>query len=288
MLNGWFTIAAQAVNFLILVGLLKHFLYKPILSAIDQREKGIAAQLASAVAKQADAQKEQDDFKQKNEAFDQQRASLLTKATDDAKTERQKLIDQAHKDADALTAKRQAGLQAEQKQLNQEILSWTQKQVFAIARKTLADLSAPSLEEAMSESFIGRLKGLAGLPKEQLTLALGKQPGPAVVRSAIELPAAQKSKIEAAIQQTFRPTIPITFQTVPEVISGVELSANGQKVSWTIANYLATLEQSAGDLLKTNQKTEFNPPDQPKAAEQPLVKPRPNGKPVVTIPKRAS
>ena len=39
----WFTVVAQAINFLILVWLLKRFLYKPILHAIDEREKGIAA-----------------------------------------------------------------------------------------------------------------------------------------------------------------------------------------------------------------------------------------------------
>ena len=52
----WFTVVAQAVNFLILVWLLKRFLYKPILHAIDEREKGIATQLAEAVAKKAEAQ----------------------------------------------------------------------------------------------------------------------------------------------------------------------------------------------------------------------------------------
>ena len=57
MLNGWFTIVAQAINFLILVWLLKRFLYKPILHAIDEREKGIATQLAEAEAKKAEAQK---------------------------------------------------------------------------------------------------------------------------------------------------------------------------------------------------------------------------------------
>ena len=43
MLINWFTVVAQAINFLILVWLLKRFLYKPILHAIDEREKGIAA-----------------------------------------------------------------------------------------------------------------------------------------------------------------------------------------------------------------------------------------------------
>ena len=33
-----FTVFAQAINFLILVWLLKRFLYKPILHAIDERE----------------------------------------------------------------------------------------------------------------------------------------------------------------------------------------------------------------------------------------------------------
>ena len=57
MLINWFTVLAQAINFLILVWLLKRFLYKPILHAIDEREKGIATQLADVEAKKAVAQK---------------------------------------------------------------------------------------------------------------------------------------------------------------------------------------------------------------------------------------
>ena len=61
MLIDWFTVGAQALNFLILVWLMKRFLYKPILAAIDAREKRIAAELADADAKKAEAQKERDD-----------------------------------------------------------------------------------------------------------------------------------------------------------------------------------------------------------------------------------
>ena len=99
---NWFTIIAQAINFLILVWLLKRFLYKPILHAIDEREKGIATQLAEAKAKQAEAQKERDDFQHKNADFDQERAALLKKATSEAGGERQRLLDEARKDAESL------------------------------------------------------------------------------------------------------------------------------------------------------------------------------------------
>src|SRR5450432_2377938 len=94
----WFTVVAQVVNFLILVWLLKRFLFKPILRAIDEREKGIAAQLADAEAKNAESQKERADFQHKKEAFDQQRAALLKKATDEATAERQRLLEEARKD----------------------------------------------------------------------------------------------------------------------------------------------------------------------------------------------
>src|SRR5580692_7000343 len=119
MLIDWFTVAAQALNFLLLVWLMKRFLYKPILNAIDAREKLIAKELADADAKKAESQKEHEEFKKKNEEFDQQRAALLTKATNEGKSERERLLDGARKAADALSAKRQESLMHEAQNLNQ-------------------------------------------------------------------------------------------------------------------------------------------------------------------------
>src|SRR5271169_4113336 len=135
MLIDWFTVGAQALNFIILVWLLKRFLYKPILHAVDAREQRIAAELADADAKKAEAQKERDEFQHKNEAFDQQRAALLIKATDEAKAERQRLLDEARKAADLLSAQRQQALESETLNLNQAISRRTQEEVFAITRK---------------------------------------------------------------------------------------------------------------------------------------------------------
>jgi F-type H+-transporting ATPase subunit b len=279
MLNGWFTIVAQAINFLILVWLLKRFLYKPILQAIDAREKGIATQLAAAVAKEAAAQTKCDDFQHKNEAFDQERAALLSKAIDEAGKERTRLLDNAKKDSDALRASRQAALQTEQRHLDQQILLWTQNQVFAIARKTLADLASPCLEARMSSVFIARLKDLKGPAKDQILNALKQTPGKAMIRTAIDLPPAEQSEIETAVKETFGTNLPVQFQfqTVPELVSGIELTTNGQKVAWSIADYLSTLEKSAGELLKVDAKpqpsTQSAPPTKPVA--KPDSKPSP-------------
>jgi len=274
MLIDWFTVGAQALNFLILVWVLKHFLYKPILNAIDAREKKIAAELADAAAKKAEAQKDRDEFQHKNEEFDEQRAALLRKATDEAKVEGHRLLDEARKAADALGAKRQETLKNDAHNLNQAIARRTQQEVFAIARKTLTDLATTSLEERVGEVFTRRLREMDGKAKGILGAALKSASEPAVVRSAFDLPANQRAAIQNAINETFSADIHLRFETTPDLVSGIELTANGQKVAWSIADYLASLEKGVGELLKEQDKPE------PKAAPklEPKAEPKPETK----------
>jgi len=258
MLIDWFTVGAQALSFLNLVWLMRRYLCKPIINAIDAREKRIAAELADAAAKQAEAQQERDEFNRKKQELDKNRAALLKAATDAAEVERQRLLDEARKVADAIRAKRDAALRNEQIALTQDLTRWTQKQVFAIARKALSDLAAASLEERMCETFVRRLCGLTGSVKEEVAAALKSSTQPIRVRSAFDLPQAQRSRIQQAINETFSADIHLQFDTVPELISGIELSANGQKVAWSIPDYLTTLEKSASELLHKEEKPSPN------------------------------
>src|ERR1700689_4507849 len=114
MLIDWFTVGAQTLNFLILVWLFQRFLYKPILNAIDAREKRIAGELADAAAKKAEAEKERDEFQNKNKAFEEQRPPLLGKATEDAKADRERRMGGARKDDESLRATQATALRNDQ------------------------------------------------------------------------------------------------------------------------------------------------------------------------------
>jgi len=271
MLIDWFTVVAQVINFLILVWLLKHFLYQPILDAIDAREKRIAAELADADAKKAEAKRERDAFQHKNDEFDQQRATLLSQATVEAKAERQRLLNEARSEADALSTKRQDALKREQQGLKDEITRRTREEVFAIARKTLSDLAGTSLEERMSEVFSRRLRTLNDDAKEDLAEALNTASAPALVRSAFDLPAEQRAAIQQTLNETFSDEIKVRFETVPDVISGIELTANGRKVAWSIADYLASLEKSVGELLMESSKPKNKLETKPKSGAKPAA-----------------
>ena len=267
MLIDWFTVGAQALNFLVLVWLLKRFLYKPILNAIDSREKLIASKLADADAKQADAQKERDAFQHKNDEFDTQRAALMSKATHDAGAEADKLREEARKAADALSAKRQEALRSDAQSLNQALRRRTQQEVFAIARRTLTDLAGANLDDRMAALFVQRLGTMEAKAKDAFAAALKTASGPALVRSAFDLPEAQRAAIQTALDSTFSTKVPIRFETAPDLVGGVELTVNGQKLAWSIADYLASLEKGVGDLLKARDA----PP--PKPADRPLATP---------------
>jgi F-type H+-transporting ATPase subunit b len=250
MLIDWFTVAAQALNFLILVWLLKRFLYQPVLDAINAREQRIALQLADAAAKEAAASKERDEFARKNTEFDAQRAALFDKASEEAKAELQRLLEQARKEADALRSRLQDALGNERAALNAKITRRTCDEVFAIARKTLADLATVSLEDSMARVFIARLGSLSAADKKALAAAIEAAAGTAVVRSAFELPAQQRSAIEQGLAATGVSAARLSYETVPGLISGVELNAGGHKLAWSIADYLSGLQQRLGEILQ--------------------------------------
>jgi F-type H+-transporting ATPase subunit b len=231
-------------------------------------------------AKKAEAQRSATSSSTRTRSFDQQRAALLR--TDEAKTERQRLLDEARRAADLLSAKRQESLKEEAINLNQAITRRARQEVFAIARKALADLATTSLEERMGEVFTRRLREMDARAKATLGQALKSASERALVRSAFDLPPEQRAAIQNALNETFSANLALRFEVAADLVSGIELSANGQKVAWSITDYLASLERSVGDLLEEKAKSQVQaePKPQPKAEPKPEPKaePKPGAK----------
>lgn len=280
MLIDWFTVGAQALNFVVLVWLMKRFLYQPVLDAIAAREKRIADQISDAAAKKAQAATERKTFEDKNAAFDQQRAGLLDKATADAEAEGLRLSDGVRKAAAALAAQHQQALTTQAAHLQQLIAGRAAHEVFAVARKTLADLADVSLEHRMVEVFTRRLGELPAPAKNQLAAALKQSTDPALVRSHFALATDQQAAIQNTINVSFAAEVPLRFEAAAETanrICGIEFSAGGQKLAWTIDEYLRDLEHDVAALLAPAAKAVAKPasPDAPKpdAAPQPVADP---------------
>jgi F-type H+-transporting ATPase subunit b len=153
-----------------------------------------------------------------------------------------------------VSLKRQETLRNEEHNLHQAISRRTQQEVFAIARRALTDLATTSLEERLVDVFTRRLREMDGQTKAGLAEALKTASAPAIVRSAFDLPEEQRAAIQNALNETFSTEIHVRFETAPDLISGIELTTNGQKVAWSIADYLASLEKGVDELLKETDK----------------------------------
>jgi F-type H+-transporting ATPase subunit b len=259
MLIDWYTVGAQAVNFLILVWLLRRFLYKPVLAAIDAREKKIAAELQRAATARAQSQKERADLQQQNESLQGQREELIRSATADAGVQRQRILDTARQESQELRSKLMAAVREERAELNLEVVTRTRQEVFALARKTLADLAGTTLEDRMLEVFIRRMQEMTDVRKSEVlpparvlstaTACAAEGLAPAILRSAFELSPAQRVNTAAALKEWPCKGAALNFETSPDLISGLELTVDGRKLSWNFAAHLASIEERAKTLL---------------------------------------
>lgn len=255
MLIDWFTVAAQAVNFVILVWLLKRFLYQPILHVMAEREKQIAGRLSEAETQKALAEKEREEWQRQIQEFEGRQTTLLHEAIVQANDQRQSLIKEARKEAETVRSKWRESLRQEQEAWQCELTGRVQREVFAIARKALADLASTGLEERMAEMFLKKLRELDGEAKRRLAGSLKTKPCDAVIWSASQLSAPMQAELQRAVGETLATDVQVQFKTAPDLIGGIELEMGGEKVVWSISNYLAALEQSVKELTAGEEAT---------------------------------
>lgn len=249
MLIDWFTVAAQAVNFLILAWLLKRFLYKPILAAMDEREQRIAAQIHDAEAQKAEAGKRCEDLRGAQEKFEQARQTLLDQAMTEASATRQRLTEESRREIDALRARWREALHADQKSLRAELSCRVQRETLAITRKVLRDLAGRDLEQQIARAFIDRLRELNGAEKARLADFVKVSGRPVVVRSAFDLPPPERVEIERTVRETLVPEARVEFEEAPDLLGGIELASDGHKIAWSIGDYLTSLEDCVREVI---------------------------------------
>jgi len=260
---NWFTVIAQVINFLVLVWLLKRFLYKPILNAIDEREKKIAGQLKDAEDKKATAIKEQDDFNKKNAEFDQQKKALMDKAIADTNAQRDKLLQDAKDEANTLRSNLEKAIKESLQNDELANADKMQKQVFAITRKLLEEMASSSLEDQSVNTFIKRLSSLNEADKKKFIEAFKSNTNTILVRSAFELSAPQQIAINTAVNEALATKSLLQYKTASELISGIELTTNGYKLAWSFSDYLNSLQNNLNEIMKSKPKDEAEKKTEP-------------------------
>ncbi|MEP6288268.1 MAG: hypothetical protein ABJ079_00040 [Marinomonas sp.] len=228
----WITVAAQIANFLVLVGLLKRFLYRPILDGIDAREVEITNRMQEAVQAKEQAQAVEQDYEDKMQTLNVAQSEMTETIRKSAEAQRDDLLAEAQKRLETESATWKAHLDEETHKYTAKMHRAGARALLSLTRKALIDLADETLEARMAHHLVGQFGPMA----PDLKRAAG-QATEAVITSQGLLQDSVKKELTAELRGVF-PKIEMRFGTDEEQAPGLVLRVGGAQLSWTVESYI--------------------------------------------------
>ncbi len=247
MIIDWYTIIFQIINFLILVFLLRRFLYGPIIRAMDQREQKIMQREKDAAEKKKEAEEQVQVYSRKREELQEQEEEIREKAHSAAEKEKRKMLDQARCEVDETRRSWEEAFERERESFVSELRRRIGRQACSIARRCLQDMADAHLESLTWELFITKITRLPEEEREALRGALDAEDQRIVLHSAFEPSGDKLEQLKASLQKEIYPDLKkdlkLAVKTEPSLICGLELDIGSYRVSWSMESYLEDVEE---------------------------------------------
>lgn len=232
----WITVAAQLANFLVLVWLLKRFLYRPILDGIDAREAEITNRMEAALRAQDAARTAETDFTERLAELQSEQAAIAEAARREAEDEKGALLAQAHERIERERAAWSAHLDEAARVFTARLHQAGSHALLELTRKALNDLADDALETRIASHLARQITAM----NRDLQRAAGT-PQEAIVTSHAAMPPAAQDDITTALRQSF-PDLRTRFETDRTQAPGVSLHLGGARLAWTIDTYIDGLD----------------------------------------------
>lgn len=249
----WSSLALQTVNVLVLLWLLKRFLFRPVADIVAARRQETERVLAEAEAARTAARQSAEALARRQADGESQAAAMRATAREAAEAERQRLL----AEAEAEIARRRNAAAEALRRARQAQRRMLQDEAQALAGRIAARLLARLPGPAASAAFLAGLDALLdGLPEDQRR-ALADGAGPLEVVSAAPLDPAAQDRCAALLARHLSRPGPPRFRTDPALLAGLELHAEHAVLrhSWQ-----AELERVAQELAEQLAKDETDGP----------------------------
>jgi F-type H+-transporting ATPase subunit b len=254
-----FVLGAQIFNFLVLVFLLKYFLYDKITAAMDAREAKIASRFQEAEKLKEEAQVSAREYEEQNRRLGEKAEELMLQAQKAAEREKDQLMDRMREEVGQVRQRWYESMALEKKAFLEGLRRRAGKYVYETIRSVLADMADEELEERMVQVFVSRMQAMDGSRQEELREALNAGAGMVVVQSAFPLNPDRQREIEGAVRRYTGDKVPIRYRVSHDIGAGIELMAHGYKLSWSVDDYLSDLEEKFVRSLKEEIRLEAQP-----------------------------
>lgn len=252
MLIDWYTVAAQALNFLILVALLKIFLFDRVVKVMDKRQQSIDDRLREAEEGRERAEELQQQLDQEKQRLERNRDEQLHKAKQEADARREELLEQAREEVRRERESWQASLEREREDLDRELAAALSRGVLDVSGKALRDLADEELLSRITERFLKELEGIG--EDERKTLTKGAEEDQRIeIAAPFELPAQDQERVSGAVADKLQTDAETVFEQSPDIF-GMILSAGGRRFGWDLHRYFEQLSEKVDDLLASRMR----------------------------------
>jgi len=219
---SWWTFGLQAANFLILVWLLRRFLFKPVNAIVARRKEELARGVAEASAETQTALKLQRDLQAQRAGIEAERQKALEEQRVQLAAERKKMIDEARAEAEKIRTQAAMQLGEERAAAAQELFSRTIELAVDLAQRLLRELPLPSIEHAFLTRVLDYLDRLSAQERAALISHLGSNS--LVVTTAHLLDAREEAEWREQLGKRIGAAAGIKFSTDPALIAGAEIT----------------------------------------------------------------
>lgn len=227
-----FLLVAQALNFLILVAVLRRVLYGPVLRMIDARDQSYRKREENALRLREESEKRLEDCRKTAEELEQRRAQMLVELQAEASNLRHEMEERLREQVGHERSRRMVLLQQELDGLVRSAQNRLAASLLQACRRCLTDLADRSLEDQVALRLLDRW--------DEVTLPAN---GEVVVRSSAPLSDEIKERFRVVASAT-------TFVTDPELGFGVEVESGGRLAGWALSSYLEELERDLSGSLR--------------------------------------
>lgn len=242
----WTTFLLEVINFLILVWLLKRFLYQPVLAVVATRRRRISEELAQAARTQQEAQALKQQYEARLVAWEQEKRGVRDVLEQGLAQERSQRLQQIEDELEQQRLKRKTRDQQQQAQWRSKAETEALRLGSTFATKLLKKLSGPDLDQRLQQLFVDQL---TALPESTLEmLREGWQGGSAEINvsSATQLDAKKQQAIRQSLELKLgRSEGPWHFNLDESLIAGLRISSGGWMLQANLQDELRFFNEAA-------------------------------------------
>lgn len=219
------TFALEVLNFLILVWLLRHFLYRPVTAMIERRRLGIEATLQNAEELHREAEATKARYDERLSAWEAEKRKAMEDLQREIAAERTRLLDELHAELEREREKAAVLEQRHLEELARKTGAEAIRQGTRFAARLLTDLAGPEQQARLLDLFIARLGDLDDDRRQSLRDAFAGDGPPVRVVSAYPLDDAARERITAALGKVTGTTVAAQFSEDPILTAGLRVHA---------------------------------------------------------------